>query len=514
MKLPGNSSILKRLLIALPVVLALVAASLLIPAQQVSIEGIGTLSFETTITLSVGSEAAYASPDFLPGWSYRKWHVIGAAAGAGTNYQIRIRAYYGSGTDSGENVYLDGKCRTDFGDIRFTDDDGVSLLDYWMEESVSGSHAVFWVEVADDLSATDRTIYIYYGNAAATDAGDGDATFILFDDFPGPSLDGSKWYSSDANLTFSGSVLTIDNTRNWGGVYSNNEYSLPYNFVVRAQKPTDDGNGQVGLEGWYSPNENDTLNVFDVWGGVKSQIYYTSRHDGGSEWHGDGSWSLDTWYHYQIKGTPSEVRYHRDGTLQHTVTNTNYIPAGNDLMHVMFNSSSRYDVLLIDYCFLAKYVSPEPGHGAWGSEEPDIVNTPTSVDFGTVAEDSNYWSNDSTPGYTPDFTDGLGAEECYFTVTNKSSDAVDILIITTDFNAGSGWTVEDSPGDDIVTLKAYSEGAVDENDMVIINTTVNQDFIYDLAIDESKGWELKLETGKFYDLSPQTATITLTATLA
>jgi hypothetical protein len=32
------------------------------PAQRLSIEGIGTLSFETTVTLSVGSEVAYAAP--------------------------------------------------------------------------------------------------------------------------------------------------------------------------------------------------------------------------------------------------------------------------------------------------------------------------------------------------------------------------------------------------------------------------------------------------------------------
>jgi len=104
---------------------------------------------------------------WLTGWTYRKSHVINSASGAGTNYQVKIKAHYGSGTDSGEDVYLNGKCRTDFGDIRFTDDDGETELDYWMEEKVDSDYAVFWIEIADDLSSSNATIYIYYGNSTA-----------------------------------------------------------------------------------------------------------------------------------------------------------------------------------------------------------------------------------------------------------------------------------------------------------------------------------------------------------
>ena len=73
---------------------------------------------------------------FLTGWTYRKSHVIEYAAGAGTLYQKRIKVHYGAGTDSGEDVYLNSHSRTDFGDVRFTDDDGTTLLDYWIEKKV------------------------------------------------------------------------------------------------------------------------------------------------------------------------------------------------------------------------------------------------------------------------------------------------------------------------------------------------------------------------------------------
>jgi hypothetical protein len=60
-----RGSVVKRLLLVIPVVLALTLVSLFMPARRLSIEGIGTLSFETTVTLSVGSEVAYAAPDSL-----------------------------------------------------------------------------------------------------------------------------------------------------------------------------------------------------------------------------------------------------------------------------------------------------------------------------------------------------------------------------------------------------------------------------------------------------------------
>lgn len=112
---------------------------------------------------------------WLTNWQYRKSHIINAQAGAGTNYQVGIKVYYGSGTDGTETVdndvmgkvYCNSHCKTDFGDIRFTDDDGSTLLDCWMEEKVNSNYAIFWVEVADSLESSNVTIYIYYGNSNA-----------------------------------------------------------------------------------------------------------------------------------------------------------------------------------------------------------------------------------------------------------------------------------------------------------------------------------------------------------
>jgi hypothetical protein len=102
-----------------------------------------------------------ANPNWLTGWTYRKSHVINYATGAGTGYQVRIVAHYGSGTDSGGDVYLNSHCRTDFGDIRFTDDDGTTLLDCWMESKVDAIPPVTNV-LSNSWMPTNKPTAVYY----------------------------------------------------------------------------------------------------------------------------------------------------------------------------------------------------------------------------------------------------------------------------------------------------------------------------------------------------------------
>ena len=55
----------KKLLVIVPVVMALVLAGLFLPVMKVSIEPYGRLSLESKITISIGYEAAYASPGWV-----------------------------------------------------------------------------------------------------------------------------------------------------------------------------------------------------------------------------------------------------------------------------------------------------------------------------------------------------------------------------------------------------------------------------------------------------------------
>jgi uncharacterized repeat protein (TIGR02543 family) len=113
-------------------------------------------------------EPAKADSNWLPGWSYRRSHLINPADGAGRDYQINIQLSYNSQQnqpqmdDSYGVVDLGGHSRTDFGDVRFTEADGSTLLDYWLEgyqevETQTTMSGSFYV-------ANDGTVYATAGN--------------------------------------------------------------------------------------------------------------------------------------------------------------------------------------------------------------------------------------------------------------------------------------------------------------------------------------------------------------
>lgn len=112
---------------------------------------------------------------WLNGWAYRKSHRLVGAAGAATGYVVTVNVHRSAGTDSGTDVYLGDKCRPDFGDVRFTDNDGKTPLAYWLEQT-SGNDATFRIKVTDNLSAN-QSVYVYYGRSLATSASKGSSVF-------------------------------------------------------------------------------------------------------------------------------------------------------------------------------------------------------------------------------------------------------------------------------------------------------------------------------------------------
>lgn len=144
---------------------------------------------------------------WLTGWTYRKKITITGQSGAGTNYQTKLLV----GATSGGNFHVEGHSaifpsENNSGDLRFTDNDGSTLLDFWVE-SVSGTVATIWVEVADSLESN-VDIYCYYGNASATNVSNGTNTFLFFDDFNGSSFNSNKW--TDWNPWNHGSITVSD----------------------------------------------------------------------------------------------------------------------------------------------------------------------------------------------------------------------------------------------------------------------------------------------------------------
>lgn len=310
--------------------------------------------------------------DWLSGWDYRKSHVMNNSTGAGTNYQVKIVVINGSGSDSGNTVYLDNKARSDFGDIRFTDNDQETELDYWMEELHSGDNATFWLEVTDDLSSSDATIYIYYGKADATypygaDQTEMDATFIFADHFYGDTLDGAKWSDSGAGITVGASEVTIAGA-NW--IRSINTYNQLLAFHGKS-KTSADGSRQIiitdiGYTNYVIFYRYTSVAGF-TWGTVKATVAYGAVFG-----------TKDTNYHkYEIRRiNDTLVIFYFDGGLIVRYENPTHIPTIN-----LYFELSRWLAgnLVSDYIFVRKAVDPAPVHSDWGTEETAPPTQPSDA---------------------------------------------------------------------------------------------------------------------------------------
>ena len=307
---------------------------------------------------------------WLTGWSYRKNHIINPASGAGQNYQKRIVVHFGAGVDSDENVYLNGKCRSDFGDIRFTNIGGAFLLDYWIEKKVDSDYAFFWVEIINDLSVYDAKIYIYYGKVGATSVANGDATFTFFDDF---EIDLSKW------TIFGSPVLSTDQA--YLGIKSVKIPPLATTILHGWLTPPA-GNKAVHVHFYdeFSPLTENAVFSIDA-GELEASFIGIINDIDQYEYQLDGikyNSGVDRtigWHEFVVRSSENLKQFIIDGNLMPVTGISNYCPD----IHILGVSLSQIPVYW-DSCFATKFVNPEPSHGIWGVEMTEAGITAFEVE--------------------------------------------------------------------------------------------------------------------------------------
>jgi len=149
--------------------------------------GIGTTTPQSTlhvVTLNTTTSPFQVKglvgfdPNLMPGWNYRRPITIDNTSNSNnlTDYQVLV-------TLNTQSLISSGKMRNDCGDIRFTDSNGTTLLNYWLESGCNTTLTKIWVKVPLIPANSTKTIYIYYGNPSATSLSNPDNTFIFFDDF-------------------------------------------------------------------------------------------------------------------------------------------------------------------------------------------------------------------------------------------------------------------------------------------------------------------------------------------
>ncbi|MFA5051257.1 MAG: DUF2341 domain-containing protein, partial [Patescibacteria group bacterium] len=216
-------------------------------------------------------------------WQYQRAITIdNSSGGALTDFQIKISLAAGNFNFSHAN--------SNGSDIRFTDSDTTTELDYWIESYNSADQAAtIWVKVPSISASSTKTIYMYHGNAGAGNVASGTDTFVLFDNFDDGQLSSIWTFANNGNsantyyeTTNPGKmILTTASSDMYGGTYSFSQLRLTtipegdFEAIVEMNAA-----GVANYEIWGIGGSTDGNNFFRVGKGYHSGFGNKTIHFG------------------------------------------------------------------------------------------------------------------------------------------------------------------------------------------------------------------------------------------
>ena len=342
-------------------------------------------------------------------WSYRKAIAISNSSGSDlADFQVKVI----NNEDFTTEINA-GKLQSDLDDLRFTAQNG-ELLNYWIEDTTAASVDV-WVKVPN-IPTSGATVYMYYGNANAASAQNGDGVFEFFDDFNDGAIDANKWTTGTIAATTgtqyseSGGNLAGGNTNRY--IQSKNTFTGNYAAQTRVYTTTPADNGYSTI-GFYASNPN----AFGLLDHSGSSYFFNDGYFWYFGYSGSGQWNRDG---VSVVGTSAS--YSRVGETSGSASNT---ATNSGISGEYLRLGSRYDEYAgdqnfsasWDWIFVRKAVSAEPSTTLSSAEQ--ISPAPVG-----------YWKFDEGTGTTANDASGKGNAG---TLTNMASPATPT----------SGWQAED-----------------------------------------------------------------------
>ena len=345
----------------------------------------------TEPTTCIGGEEV-STVLWLTGWNRRKLLTItGSTAGAQTDYQMKLIVHKATGTDTSTDIYLGTNVNNDLSDLRFTSNNGSTLLSYWIESYTSGSVATVWIKIPSiPANPCTTTIYTYYDNSSASTLSNGTNTFIDFckDDLTGFTILDNEEPSIGTTTPSNGGSVTIVNGK--------------INFNVA------DVNGTgMSIYGKSPTTETNTITEFyvtsftgNLWSYMR--LLRNSDHTYGYLGVRTNPSPSNIWYrvHNSSMTSLGVPNYNYGGIWHFKKLNTTYITGFNG---VDFSGSTSVDelganayifsfeafssgvssegIIVLDWIRMRKYISPEPTFSSSGAEQtaPNIGATAMSI---------------------------------------------------------------------------------------------------------------------------------------
>ena len=284
------------------------------------------------------------------------------------------------------HVYVGDRCKSDYGDIRFTDASGNALAYYlWPDYDSSSARFTVRLEGADAAGV----LQVWYGNPSATTTSDGDAAFHLFDHFDGTAIDTGKWdVIQSGGLSVSGGELRVSQGEgHLGRIFSRS--TVPSNILIqfRVQSRayyTSIGFGNADLSGTGSSIGLTNYSNYEsaIYSGPPSpDRWVPPRTWIGSSTDGDVIPSPPTGYYTEEFVIPEggKLKERRNGG-EWTVS-TRYSGVSGP-KNIQFYHYGGYAAAALDYILVRAYSAAPPAATAFGPEQ--VSGTLHHVVFGSA----------------------------------------------------------------------------------------------------------------------------------
>ena len=309
---------------------------------------------------------------YLEDFHYRKRITInGGEVATETDFQVLV------------DVTFDAHMQADFDDIRFLEDDHLTVLDHWLESKVDSTSARFWVQMNDvipkgvEFDGSVIYIYMYYGNAGASSASHGLNTFLFYEDWINETVEGARW----STLSSDGSISWDDTDANHGsiakveGAAGNNAQSYesaidvtaPYTLMFRANLEST----VAAFQRMHIGAGSTSIFSFALLeSSAGTEQFYVYDDDANQDSQGMDDTYFDAYFTYQIIRDGTSAKLYVDNVLRETAS------CSPDVISTPIASfrciDSEYD-LYSDWIAGRKFIVDEPSVAAWGEEENNIT---------------------------------------------------------------------------------------------------------------------------------------------
>lgn len=230
--------------------------------------------------------------------------------------------------------------------------------------------------------------YLYYNNDAAELSSSGDDTFDFFDDFPGDSLDTDKWDNTDGlTCSVADSILTASASGVSKFIYSKN-LTFSHGTAIRAYAKWSVF-ATLKYAAWgYVESGGDFIKILPTYDNAPVDGYASFKKSGSTSAAQDlGLVKADVINYsiWDVLRLSDSVVIKVDDVTKLTYTDTGYIDT--DALPGSIGSYTSGVYGYYDWFLIRKYISPEPSHGAWGSEETATYTETVSLDALLQAQD-------------------------------------------------------------------------------------------------------------------------------